>query len=61
VPRWGVLVKSFWKRTNNNSEQGTAGSAGSGFPLTPLIPLNPLNPLNPLTPPRCSLSYDFSY
>lgn len=57
-------MKSCWKRTNNNSDQGTADSAGSGFPLTPLNPLFPvLNnnsdqgtsagsgfPLNPLNP-----------
>jgi len=45
VPRWGMLVKSCWKRTNNGSEQGTADSAGSGFPLTPLNPLTPLFPV----------------
>ena len=32
-------MKSCWKRTNNNSDQGTADSAGSGFPLNPLTPL----------------------
>jgi hypothetical protein len=43
-----MLVKSCWKRTNNNSDQGTADSAGSGFLLNPLIPLNPLTPVFPV-------------
>jgi hypothetical protein len=40
-----MLVKSCWKRTNNNSDQGTADSAGSGFLLNPLNPLTPVFPV----------------
>jgi hypothetical protein len=40
-----MLVKSCWKRTNNNIDQGTADSAGSGFLLNPLNPLTPVFPV----------------